>query len=876
MLMVNNRLFFLLIFFASLLYGVQTHNEKLQHVSLQLHWKYQFEFAGFIAAKEKGFYKDAGLDVELREYQDGIDIEKDVLSGKATYGIYNSLAFLEYLRGKPLMLISSYFKRSALVILTKPDIKSPKDLAFKRVMAATKEDFELNFGLYLHGYGVSVDDITLVPNSFNVKDFAEGKVDAMTAFVSNEPYKLDAMGVKYNVLDPSDDNLFILQLELITSKKEAQEHPQRTKAFRDASLKGWQYALNHKDELVSIIANKYQKHISKKSLKQEADAVQKLILPYTYELGSIDRNFLKKQEELFIKEYNITDPKSLDGYIFTAEHKNDEKLQLSAQELAYIKKHKKINICINYDLFPLDGIKNAKMQGEMADIFSLISNMTSIQFMPIASFSEKNLKENLQQKRCKLLSVLPTDNQSCTMLKPTKPFSVTTFTLLAKLNRSFIDDPTLLKKKILLVQKESFKKYLKKIYPYLHIKVEDNKNQMVQDILNSKAYAIVTLDEQADYFIDKYGYGKLKINGFLAKEHPIAASVGVQKDEPILYNIIQKALKKISKEKITSIRNSWRIGRYQTKTDYSLALKILLFMGIVVMIMIYYHRKLKNFNKELEKQVYEKTKELRKINESLEATVEEKIDELIKKDEILTLQSKQAVMGEMISMIAHQWRQPLNTITLQISNIQLKEMMSSSVTKEELLEILNDISSTVVYLSNTIDDFKTYFRPEKEANRVRIGEIIDKATGFVEPRIQANAIHLECSGSLNTVVEVYTNELIQVILNILNNAIDAYEEGNAEHKVIAIDVHAGEKRMAIMISDKAGGIDEKHMKEIFDPYFSTKGKNGTGLGLYMSKMIIEKQFGGTIRVLSKDGTTCFIIDIPKYVHSLPLKESEEY
>ncbi|MEN4052320.1 MULTISPECIES: ABC transporter substrate-binding protein [Sulfurimonas] len=856
----------LLSLFVTTLFANHHNREELQKVSLQLHWKYQFEFAGFIAAKEKGFYKDVGLDVELREYEDGIDIEDDVLCGKATYGIYNSLALLEYLRGKSLVLLSSYFKRAALVLVAKPEIKSPKDLVTKRIMATTKDDFMLNFGLYLRGYGVSVDDVELVPHSYSVDDFAQGKVDAMTAFVSNELYKLDDLGVHYNVLDPSDDNLYILQLELITSKEEATKHPGRTKAFRDASLKGWQYALSHKDELVDIIKKKYQIKLSKESIKKEALGVQKLILPYTYELGSIDRSFLKKQKELFLKEYHIQNEKSLDDYLFHPKT-DTAALQFSDKELNYINNNKKIDICINYDLFPLDGIKNDKLTGEMGDIFSIISNLTSLEFTPVASASEKDLMENLQNKKCKMLSVVATANKEFTTIQVTPPFSATSFALLSKLERSFVDDPTLLKDKVLIVQKDSFRAYLKYLYPYLRIKVEYDKNKMVRDVLYNKAYAIVTLDEQADYFIDKYGYGKLKISGFLAKDRPIQGSIGIQKDEKTLYSIINKALKHISKEKIESIRNSWRISRYQTTIDYSLALKTLFFMGVIVLIMIYYQRKLKNFNKELERQVYEKTKELREINESLEATVQEKIEELIQKDEILTIQSKQAVMGEMISMIAHQWRQPLNTITLQISSIQLKEMIGEKITKEELLKILDEISNSIIYLSNTIDDFKTYFHPAKEAVEIQIGELIMKCVSFIEPRLKKDEISLELQGNMQIKVHVYANELIQVFLNILNNAIDAYETGSSKNRYIIIEIESKEDKIIIKISDNAGGIKKENFQKIFEPYFSTKGKNGTGLGLYMSKMIIEKQFNGKIDVESSDNQSTFIIEVPKRVHS---------
>ena len=194
--------------------------EDLEKVSLQLHWKYQFEFAGFIAAKEKGFYEEAGLDVELKEYTFGQNIIKDITNKKSTYGIYNSNILVEYLKKEPIQLISSYFKRSALVLITKPEIKYPKDLVNKKIMAAGIEDFDLNFNYIFSLQNIKIDSLDLVPHSFNVDDFKNGKVDAMTAFISDQPFKLDKLNVKYNIIDPSNFGIFNLQLELFTSKDE--------------------------------------------------------------------------------------------------------------------------------------------------------------------------------------------------------------------------------------------------------------------------------------------------------------------------------------------------------------------------------------------------------------------------------------------------------------------------------------------------------------------------------------------------------------------------------------------------------------------------------------------------------------------------------
>lgn len=833
-------------------------SKELEKISLQLHWKYQFEFAGFIAAKEKGFYKDAGLDVELKEYKNGINIEKEILSGKSEYGIYNSLSLLEYLRGKNLKLVSSYFKRAALVLVTSPDIKSPRDLVGKKVMVSNKDDFILNFKPYFDAYNVDINQIHFVKHTYNIEAFADKDVVAMTAFISNELYKLNERGIKFNVLDPSDENLYVLQLELVTSVKETKKHPMRVVAFREASRKGWEYALSHKNEIIDIIYNKYTQRISKKHLSDEAIGIEKLILPYTYNIGSIDKNFLDKQVNLFKVNYNIGLNKTIDNFIFD-EKKHFVNIQFSKEELKYIQNNKVIDVCVNYSLFPLDGIVDGKMTGIMADIFADISKNTSLTFHPVASISELELQKNIQENKCELLSIVATNNKNYPTLNYSKVLSTTTFAVLSKLDKSFVSDVKQLKGKILLVQKKSVRDYLKHLYPFLSIEVEFDKNKIVKRVLNNSVYAIVTINEQADYFIDKYGYGKLKINAFLAKNHPIKGSIGIQKNNPILLSIINKSLKRISKDKINKIENSWRITRYQKNVDYSLVFKVIATMSLILLVMIYYHKKLKNL-------VRKKTKELREVNDYLEETVAQKIEELIKKDEILTTQSKQAVMGEMISMIAHQWRQPLNTITLSISNIQIKQMFGEILDKQELNDSLEEISNTIIYLSETIDDFKTYFHPDKEKNWIKVDNLIERAVNFILPRINANKIILEYIKSPTIEIEAYENELIQVLLNIIHNAIDAYSEIIVKDKKIIISTELKNNNIYISIEDRANGIKKENLKQIFEPYFSTKGKNGTGLGLYMSQMIIEKQFKGHIEIKTSGKGTTFIVMIPIISH----------
>lgn len=272
-----------------------------------------------------------------------------------------------------------------------------------------------------------------------------------------------------------------------------------------------------------------------------------------------------------------------------------------------------------------------------------------------------------------------------------------------------------------------------------------------------------------------------------------------------------------------------------------------------------------NFNNKLENQVLEKTAELIELNESLENIVQDKIDELIQKDKLINVQSKQAVMGEMISMIAHQWRQPLSTITLQIANWQLKRLIGEEVRNSELDETLSNINDSVIYLSDTIDDFKTYFHSGKDISDIEIHELLQKAVNFTLSRIQEIKINIIINKKIDINIKTYSNELIQVILNILNNAIDAHYERKVKTPTITLSIKEKENNILIYIVDNAGGIKNEFLPSLFEPYFSTKGKNGTGLGLYMSQMIIKKQFNGEISASSSDNISTFIISISKNI-----------
>jgi C4-dicarboxylate-specific signal transduction histidine kinase len=272
-------------------------------------------------------------------------------------------------------------------------------------------------------------------------------------------------------------------------------------------------------------------------------------------------------------------------------------------------------------------------------------------------------------------------------------------------------------------------------------------------------------------------------------------------------------------------------------------------------------KELHELNRELESKVEEKTKELQELNKKL---AQEKDEEVIKskdKDKIIEHQSKLAIMGEMISMIAHQWRQPITAIAALIQGIELKDRLGR-LDSNYLRETTKDVTELTKHMSQTIDDFRDFFKPDKKKELQNPSKVIQKAISLVRSEYESNGISINIDGDSDIEMEIYKNELMQVILNILNNAKDAIEDNKVEHGAVNINIYDNSSDFFIEIEDNAGGISDQIMDSIFDPYFSTKSKNGTGLGLYMSKIIIDEHMEGLLSVSNKTNGAMFCIKLP--------------
>ncbi len=257
-----------------------------------------------------------------------------------------------------------------------------------------------------------------------------------------------------------------------------------------------------------------------------------------------------------------------------------------------------------------------------------------------------------------------------------------------------------------------------------------------------------------------------------------------------------------------------------------------------------------------------------KVNEELE-TYKKILEDRIKTDKILFQKSRHIQMGEMVSMIAHQWRQPLCAISGTIVGMQLSKQTNKynldiKEERDEYFRIQDDqlsrMNKNIKHLSQTIDDFRYFFNPSKEKEKIDLINPIEKVLSIVKNDLELKGITVNVDFKVNTIVFIHLSEILHVLLNILKNSEESLLENDIEDKEISIGTFSENEKIGIYIKDNGNGIPIDILPNIFDPYFSTKeDKNGTGIGLYMSKIIIEEHNSGELLVENLNKGVCFKI-----------------
>ncbi|WP_258239495.1 cache domain-containing protein [Arcobacter sp. LA11] len=292
-------------------------------------------------------------------------------------------------------------------------------------------------------------------------------------------------------------------------------------------------------------------------------------------------------------------------------------------------------------------------------------------------------------------------------------------------------------------------------------------------------------------------------------------------------------------------------------------LLFLLFLSLAIVISILVSQKIDEVLKAYQRKVQSKSAALKELNETLERRVDDEIEKNREHEQLLVQKSRFIALGEMISNIAHQWRQPLSELSSIFMFVKFKYSMGQ-LDEDMMNQKSKEAERVLEYMSHTIDDFRNFFMPKKEAEKFNLRSAMDSIMTIISSALSNNSINITICVDANIYLNTYINEFEQVVLNIITNAKDVLIEKEVKNPWIKVYTQEDEYNITIFVEDNGGGIQVKPRNKIFEPYFTTKkDSDGTGIGLYMSKTIVDKNMNGKLRVRNSEHGARFEIIIPK-------------
>ncbi|MDD3835074.1 MAG: ABC transporter substrate-binding protein [Sulfurimonas sp.] len=299
-------------------------NADDKSLSVQLRWYHQFQFAGYYAALEKNFYRDAGLEVRLIEGGPTINPVKEVLLKRADIGVSNSSLVIEYLRGEPVVMLGVIFQHSPNVLLTSEKFKSPVDFAKGGTIALIGGDQDVELKAMFLKEGIDLKKVNFVSQNNNLGDLLQNRVDAINAYASNEPFVMKDKNIPYQILEPRKYGLDFYGDAIFTTQELIKNSPKNIEKFREATMKGWKYALKNQEEIISLILEKYNtQKKSYKRLKFEAEVSKQLINPDIVQIGHSNPGRWEHIVETYRLFNLVKNERALDKFYYKIDAKRD-------------------------------------------------------------------------------------------------------------------------------------------------------------------------------------------------------------------------------------------------------------------------------------------------------------------------------------------------------------------------------------------------------------------------------------------------------------------------------------------------------------------------------------------------------------------------
>ena len=826
-------------------------DHKMTKINLQLSWFSQFQFAGYYIAKEKGFYKDENIDINIKPFEFGIDVPKEVSSEKSHFGIGRETLVLDKLKNyKNLVSVYPLFQISPLVLLSKQDsnITRVADFKDKKLMATIDDANEVSLKAMILSNGIDLKTISFHNHSHDINDLITDKIDIISAYTSKAPYILNKKNIQYNTFSPSDYGFDMYSDFLFTNEKFVNENSHLIGAFKRASLRGWKYAYNNIEESVDLILKKYNtQNLTKDELLFEAKELKKLSMGEDLTLGNIEKSKLMRILDLYrlmgiVKQ---SDHRAFNNFIF-----KEDSINLTQEENHYLRNKNIIKMCIKRNHMPYESMKNNNLEGIVSEYKHLFEKKLDVDILVVVAENRMETISFLKEGRCDIISFAGNIDFRDKIINFSKPYINLPYVAIGKKDQIFISNFTQLENfKVVTNNCKVLNQTLDQNYPLIQKTSVNTFEEAFTRIDQDDADFFVANIADVAYFMKDHYSPDIHIAGRF--NNTLKLSFALDKENKTLLSILNKTIQNITQAEHDEALSKFTTLQYKKIIDYSFTIKVIIFSLLIILLLVFFYRREKNLKNKIFR-----------MNQNLEYKIKKEVDKNREKDQYLFQQSKLASMGEMVGNIAHQWRQPLNRIGLssQIINTLIDDKNTTS--KEQIKRKLEHINKNIHYMSDTIEDFMNYFHPDKEKKLFSIHDTFMKSLQLLKTRTADITINLKVNQSFK--LNGYENEFTQIILVILNNALDNYELTKVDDFTIDISIEEKNQYYTILIKDNGGGIEPETINKIFEPYFTTKfQKEGSGIGLYMAKMILEQSMQSTIDVKSYNNITIFEIRLNK-------------
>ena len=555
------------------LYSLAGAAEK---VSLQLKWFHQFQFAGYYAAKAQGYYAEEGLEVEIRPLNRMRSVVEQVGSGEADYGVGDSAIVADYARGAPIVSLAAIFQHSPLVLISRKDsgIVSPSDLAGKRLMFDSKGSDDGPIRAMLAEAGISSERFEHVSHSYNNEDLSSGRVDAMSAYLTNQSFYFRERGVAVNIINPQSYGLDFYGDLLFTSEQELNTHPGRAERFLRASLKGWQYALDHPEEMIQLTKRQYQSESSLELLRFEATQTHRMIAPEAVPLGLIDVGRLRRLTAIYA-EHKLA-PALSDKQLKRFVYASRPDLRLTDDETAWLKAHPVIRVGIDREFAPYEWFdEKGQFVGINAEILRLLEGKLGVRFEVAKGKSWQETLDMAKAGQLDMLSDAVSTPERRAYLNFTSDFIKSPIVILNDQRKGYIANLDQLHgKRVAIKQGYFMQELLARDHPQITLLATPNELAAFALIKEGKADAYVGDAPSLNFLLQQAGEMDLRLAGTTeyASEHSMAVIHG----HPELLSILEKTLAAIPQVELDGVLNRWM----SLRIEQGLPLRFVLLSGV--------------------------------------------------------------------------------------------------------------------------------------------------------------------------------------------------------------------------------------------------------------------------------------------------------